>query len=130
MRYMWGAEIVAIALYLWIGEMIAVSWLSFPNAGTIFIMLGIVDCVSFFLRFRKRYAPALDLARRQPEDIRSVRRWMSSWITLICIAQSEALLGLAFRLGHKTLEQALPFYVLAGLLTLWLWPRPAWAPAV
>jgi hypothetical protein len=129
MRYIWGAEIIAIALYVLIGEISTVSWLGFPNAGKIFILLGIADCFYFFWWVRKRYSSASDVVRRQPEDIRSVRRWTNSWVTLICLAQSEALWGLAFRLGHKTLEETLPFYVLASLLTLWLWPRTVWASA-
>jgi len=128
MRFLWFGYSVPIVLYIWIGEtMPGLSWLNFPRAGATFVILGVLSLLDFSWSKTKRYSPALEVIQSQPEDIRTVRRWMNSWIVLICIAQSEALFGLAFRMGGKTLQQSLPFYVVGVLLTLWLWPRRVWS---
>jgi hypothetical protein len=128
MRFTWFAFIVSIVLYVWIGEtMPGFSWLNFAKAGEIFVILGVFNLLSFLWARRKLYSPALEVIQSQPENVRAVRRWMSSWIVLLCIAQSETLFGLAFRMGDKTLQQSLPFYVVGSVLTLWLWPRQVWS---
>jgi hypothetical protein len=128
MRFVWFGYIVSIVLYVWVGEtMPGLSWLNFSRAGETFVILGVLDLLYFSWSKRKRYSPALEGIQSQPENIRTVRRWMNSWIVLVCIAQSEALFGLVFRMGDKTLQQSLPFYVVGFLLTLWLWPRQVWS---
>lgn len=127
MRFIWFAFIVSIALYVWIGEtMPGFSWLTFDNAGKAFFILAVLNLVSFSWAWRKLYSPALAVIRSHPENIRAVKRWMSSWIILLCNAESLAVFGLAFRMGDKTLQQSSPFYVVGLLLTLWLWPRQVW----
>lgn len=128
MRLLWLAFFVSIALYVWIGEtMPGFSWLSFENAGKILFMLAVLDLLSFSWARRKLYSPALEVLQSQPENIRAVKRWMSTWTILLCNAQAVAVFGLAFRMGDKTLRQSLAFYVVGFLLTLWLWPRQVWS---
>jgi hypothetical protein len=128
MHLMWFSFIVAFVLIVWAGEtMPGFSWLAFPNAGKTFFILAVFYILSFFWVRGKRYSPALEAIRSQPEDIHAVRRWMSSWTMLVCMANAQTLFGFAFRMGGKTLQQSLPFYVLGFLLTLWLWPRQVWS---
>ena len=128
MRLMWFGFIVTIPLYIYMGEtMTGFSWLNFSYAGKTFAVLSILDLYCFMWAWRKRYSPALGAIQREPENIHAVRRWMSSWTILICMAESETLFGFAFRKGDKTLQQSLPFYIVGLLLTLWLWPRHAWS---
>jgi hypothetical protein len=128
MRIMWLGMIIAIPLYIWIGENgPAISWLKFPKAGRTFAILAVLNLVSFSWALCTRYSPALRVFKAQPEDIRGLRRWMNMWIILLCNANSVTLLGLAFRMGGKTVQQTLPFYVVGSLLTLSLWPRQVWS---
>jgi hypothetical protein len=128
MRLIWFAFIVSIALYVWIGEtMPGFSWLTFPNAGKTFVTLAVLNFLYFLWAWRKLYSRALEVIQIQPENIHAVRRWMNAWIILMCLAESETLFGLAFRMGGKTLQQSLPFYMVGSILTLWLWPRQVWS---
>ena len=133
MRFIWLAILVSIALYIWTGEkMSGFTWLNFHNAGKTFVVLAFLDLLSFSLIRWKTYSPAFALVQEQTENGNAIRGWMTSWIILLCLAESEALFGLAFRMGDKTLAKSLPFYALGILLTLWLWPREFWpsAPSV
>ena len=122
-----SSSLFPIPLYVYIGETIpGFSWLNFPNAGKTFVILEVIDLLSFLWVRRELYSPALEVIQSQPENIHAVRRWLSSWIILLCTANCEPLFGLAFRMGHKTLQQSLPFYVVGSLLILWLWPRQVW----
>lgn len=129
MRAVWFCFLISIPLYVYFGEMMPVfSWLSFPNAGKIFVTLAVLDLLSFSWALRKRYSPAVRAVRGEPETMRNAKRWMASWTILICDASSLMLLGIAFRLGGKTLRQSLPFYLVGALLILSLWPRQIWSP--
>jgi hypothetical protein len=124
MRLIWLAFLISILLYVYIGDTMAgISWLTFSNGGKSFILLSALGLLSFVLFRKKRYSAALEFAKQQPENIHAVRGWMNSWIVLLSIAESEALFGLCFRMGNKTLQQSLPFYAVGFLLTLSLWPR-------
>jgi hypothetical protein len=128
MRLVWFNLIVSFVLFVWIGEtMPGISWLAFPNAGKTFVILAVFDIVSLFWSWRKRYSPALGAVRSQPKDIDAVRSWKGSWTVLVCMANAEIAFGFAFRMGGKTLQQTLPFYVFGALVFLWLWPRPVWS---
>lgn len=128
MRFIWFSFIVSIPLYIWTGETIqGPSWLTFPNAGTVFIIIGVLNLLSLSWAWRKRYSPALEAIRSQPENIDVVRRWNNSWTIVICNADAMTVVGLAFRLGGKTLLQSLTFYVVGALSVLWLWPREVWS---
>jgi hypothetical protein len=128
MRLIWFGFIIAIPLYAWVGETVqATSWLNFWHAGEVFGILAVVELFYFFWARKKLYTPALVALQNQPGDMHAVRRWMNSWIVLLCMANSMILFGLAFRLGSKTLQQSVPFYVVGSLLILWLWPRQVWS---
>jgi Na+/melibiose symporter-like transporter len=127
MRAVWASMIVALALYVWIGEMEPrLSWLGFNHAATVFGALGILNLLEVFYFVKRRYRSHAHAMRNRPEDSLALRRWTGSWNILVCLALSEALFGLALRMGGKTLQQALPFYVVALVLILGLWPRPIW----
>ena len=128
MRLMWITFLVSILLYVYIGEtMPGFEWLNFRHAGKTFVTAAVLDVLLFFWYRTKRYRAAVDLAKAHPEDFRAVRRWMTHWMILLCIAESEAVYGICLRMGNKTLQQSLPLYGVGFLLTLSLWPRPTWA---
>jgi hypothetical protein len=75
MRRLWFTLIVSFALFVWIGEtMPGYSWLAFPSAGKIFVLLAAFNLVSLFWFWRERYSPALGAIRSQPQDINVVRK--------------------------------------------------------
>lgn len=124
MRLTWLAFTILIPLYIWAGETIrGFSWLNFPYAGRVFGILAVSDLFYFFWARKKLYLPALEDIQSQPGNVHFLMRWKYSWTVLICMANSVMLFGFAFRMGGKTLQQSLPFYVLASFLILWLWPR-------
>src|SRR5690348_3350514 len=128
MRFIWGGIVIAVPLYIYIGETIpAPSWLSFSCAGTTFVTLAVLNLLAFWWALRKRYSPAVKILQLHPEDMHATRRWMSMWVVLLCNANCLTLFGLVLIWEGKTMEQTLPFYGLGLLLTLWLWPRAAWS---
>jgi hypothetical protein len=127
MRLVWFCFIISIPLYAYIGEtMPRFSWLSFPNAGKTFAILAALHLLSFSWALRKRYSPTVGAVRTEPEDMLAVKRWMASWTILIGNANSVVLFGFALRMGGKTLQRSLPFYVVGALLILSLWARQIW----
>jgi hypothetical protein len=130
MRMMWFGLITANVLYVYIGETEPVlSWLSFRHAAKTFAILAMLSFIAFAWALWKRYLPAVEALRDQPENMQAVKRWMGRWTILLCNASSLTLFGLAFRMGGKTLQQSAPFYLVGVLLTLWLWPRQVWSSA-
>lgn len=128
MRRLWLAIALTIPLYVYIGEtMPGFSWLTFSNAGRTFIILSIFDLWSLLWFWGKRFSPALKAVRSQPENTRMVSRWMTCWIILVCLAETEALFGVALQMGSKSLKQSLPLYLVAFFLMLCLWPRQFWS---
>jgi hypothetical protein len=126
-RIVWCAFILTIPLYIYAGHVFGtISWLSFPNAGKLFIILAVLNLWSYGWTWRSRYSPARSTFQDEPEDIDAVRRWNGSWVVLISVAQCQSLFGFALQMGGKTLEQSLPFYAAGAILTLWLWPRKVW----
>jgi hypothetical protein len=123
MRLMWFTFLVSVPLYVFMGETTRFSWLNFPNAGKVFILLGALTLLSFTWALRKRYSPALGAVLTEPDNIVVVRRWMNFWTMVLCNANALVVIGLAFRMGGKTLRQTLPFYVVGSILILSLWPR-------
>jgi hypothetical protein len=85
------------------------SWLSLPNAGKTFVSLAALNLLSFSWAFGMRYSPAVRAVRTEPETMRAVKRCMASWTILICNTSSVIVIGLAFRMGGKTLRESLPF---------------------
>jgi hypothetical protein len=128
MRLMWLALIIVDLLYVYIGETQPVlSWLEFRNAGKTFVILAVLNFTSFLWALLRRYRPAVGVLRREPENMRAVKRWMGMWTILLGNASSLTLFGLALRMGGKTLQQSLCFYIPGVLLTLSLWPRQVWS---
>ena len=99
------------------------SWLNFSTSGETLVALSILCLCDFLWFWRKRYSQALHAVQTEAENIRLIKRWMNYWVILVSLAECEALFGLALRLGGKRLQQALPFYLVALLLMLRLWPR-------
>ena len=126
LRVLWFVWVVTIALYVWVGEMVSgIPWLDFPNARTVFTLVGIASLVGFVWFRQRKYSESLEALRSQPDDIHAIRRWINSWLVLACVAEIEAVFGLVMRLGGHALQQSLPFYVVGLLLTLWMWPQLA-----
>jgi hypothetical protein len=95
--------------------------------GKTFVILAALNLLSFSWAFWMRYSLAVLAVRTEPETMRAVKRWMASWTILICNASSVIVIGLAFRIGGKTLRESLPFYVVGAVLILSLWPRQIWS---
>src|SRR5580704_6240864 len=118
MRLVWVAFVVAIPLYVYCGEVTPrLTWFSFANAGKVYIAMAVFNVYYVFSTWKRLYVPAVSALQNQPDNMRAVRRWMSGGIVLISMVQCQALFGLALREDGKTLEQALPFYLAACLLT-------------
>lgn len=130
MRLTWFAFLMTIPLYVYAATIGGFSWLNIRNAVTIFDVLGILDLFYFAWIRIGRYSHALEAAQEHPEDMRAVGRWKVFWTVLITIAEAEALFGVLLQMQNKALKPALPFYVLASLLLLTLWPRQIWSQGI
>ena len=127
MRLIWIAFVVSTLLYVYIGETTpGFGWLHFKDADKLFVTVAALNLLSFVWFRIKRYPSGVKLAKDRPHDIRAIRRWMNYWLVLLCSAESIAVFGFGLRMGDKTLGQTIPFYAVALLLELSLWPLPAW----
>jgi len=124
MRFMWFAFLTSILLYIYIATITPPPvWLNFRNATKIFPILGVLDLVYFAWFRTRRFPGALELAQERPRDIHAIRRWVAAWITLVAIAETEALFGLCLQWGNKSPREAVPLYALGFFLIASLWPR-------
>lgn len=123
MRLIWFAFLASIPLYVYVATVTNFDWLNIRNAGTIFDILGILDVLYFGGIRISLYARAQKAAQGHSEDMRAVRRWMVFWIILVSIADAEALFGVCLQAAKNTLRPAVPFYAVAFVLLLSLWPR-------
>ncbi|MGB6874486.1 MAG: hypothetical protein WBD87_00495 [Candidatus Acidiferrales bacterium] len=130
MRLIWFAFLMSIPLYIYAGMLASFSWLNIRNSGIIFDVLGVLDLLYFGGIRISLYARAREAAQGHSDDIRAVRRWMVFWIVLLSSAEAEALFGVCLQVGNNTLRPALPFFVVAFLLLLTLWPRQIWSPGI
>lgn len=124
MRSIWIAFVMSIVLYVYIGEtMPGFDWLHFKHAARVFVTLSILNFASFAWFRMKRHPAGVELAKARPHDVSAFRHWMTCWTVLMAMSESIAVFGLCFRMGGKTLQQTMPFYAVALLLVLSLWPR-------
>jgi hypothetical protein len=124
MRLYWAAFAVTIPIYLFAGTTsFRISWLNFQNSGKIFVALAALNLCAFSWALRKLYLPAKQRLQQNPENAAAVKRWMSSWMVLVCDAGAMSLYGFAFWTGNKTLKQSSPFFVIELVLMIFLWPR-------
>ena len=123
MRLMWFAFLATIALYIYAGTITNFSFLNFRNEGIVLSILGILDLLYFGAIRLGLFARALKAAQEHPEDMRAVRRYTVAWTILLSIAEAEALFGVCVQMARHKIQPALPFYGLAFLLILSLWPR-------
>jgi hypothetical protein len=130
MRGLWLAFLASVPLYLCVGEISkTIPWLNFPNAEATLATLAVLALFSFLWVLLKRYFPALQIVRSQPNDMHAVRRWQVFWVNLLAIANCQILFGFVFWMGGKTFTQSAPFFVVGSLLLLLLWPRQVWSSA-
>jgi hypothetical protein len=127
MRLVWLAITLTIPLYIYAGTITSFAWLNFPKAETIFYILGVLYLISFIGFRMRRYPRALEAAQEHSDNMQAVRRWSTVWMILISNGEAEAVIGVCLQMKNGRLTPALPFYVLAFLLTLSLWPRPIWS---
>ena len=126
MRLMWFAFLMTIPRYIYGVAIGGFAWLNVRRTA-IFDGLGILDLLSFaWIRIR-RFAPALRTTQEHSEDISVVRHWLAVSTALLTIAEAEAVFGTLLQIGHNALKPAAPFYALASLLLLTLWPRRIWS---
>lgn len=130
MRLMWFAFLMTIPLYIYGVAIGGLSWLHIRNAGTIFGVLGVLDLFYFAWIRMTRYSRALEAAQEHAEDMRTVRRWTVFWTVLVAIAESEALFGVCLQAAKDALRPAVPFYAVAFVLLLSLWPRQIWSSGI
>jgi hypothetical protein len=93
-----------------------VIWLSY------LILVLIVCGIAFYFQI-KRVRPAAQTLQTQPDNAPALVRWRAGNIVSFVLAESVMLYGFALRFMGATLQQSLPFYVVAIALMLVWWPQ-------
>ncbi|MGA8220819.1 MAG: hypothetical protein WB780_04130 [Candidatus Acidiferrales bacterium] len=95
---------------------ISVIWLSI-------LAVSLIVCgIAFYFQF-KRVRPAAERLQVQPDDASALVRWRAGNIVSFVLVEAVMLYGFALRFLGGTLQQSLPFYVVAIALMLMWWPQ-------
>ena len=128
LRLTWFSMLAAVPLYLYALQFTpGISWFHFRHATQVFSALSVLDLISFFWLWQKRYLPSVENMRTYPDNIRAIERWVQSVTILLSLAESHAVFGVALCFGGRTLKQSSPLFVVSLVLILLVWPRKVWA---
>ena len=123
LRVVHGAMLVAVLLYVWIGEQIGPK--AAHDVALLQLVLALVSAstvAAALVLCRKMTLPAEAALRSNSQDAAALQRWRGGYIVSFAISESIALFGLVLRVLGGSLRQSLPFYLAAVVLLLILRP--------
>ncbi len=124
MRLIQIAMLVSIALYVVVGEKVALHAPTPKSTlfyGISFISISMVGAI--FVVRRTLVMPSEGVLRERPDDVVNLARWKSGYIVTFAFCETLALFGLVLRLLGFTLSQVWPFYLGGFALMLFFAPR-------
>jgi len=120
-----AALIFAIAIYMFIGERVAVGTVGPVNA-MLFQILAVVAVVNIVVILIVRHSmvmPALVVLQRDPGDSAASRRWRGGYIVTYALCEAIALYGFVLRIMGFSYRMIVPFYLASFILLIFLSPR-------
>lgn len=131
-RILQSAFLVAVLMLALVGEQVSPLGPALPRGARLGLAIFAFVALFFLAVVRQRViSPAQSGLRQQSpasppmdpaEETALLARWRAGYMVFFAVCESVGLCGLLLRLLGGTLQQALPFYVLAGLTLLALGP--------
>ena len=119
-----AAMLMAIVLYMFIGEKIAVG--RSPVSPVVFqaiAVISIMTVVALFALRRVMVLPAFASLQTSPNDARALGRWRAGYIVSYALCEALALYGFALRVVGFPFSQVVLFYVASLALLVYYRPQ-------
>jgi hypothetical protein len=120
-----AALIFAIAIYMFIGERVAIGTVGPVNAMLfqILAVVAVVNIVVILIVRRSMVMPALAVLQRDPGDSAASTRWRGGYIVTYALCEAIALYGFVLRIMGFSYRMIVPFYLASFILLIFLSPR-------
>ena len=120
-----AALIFAVAVYMYIGEKLAVGKPGPINTMLFQIMavVAVINVVLIFIIRRSMVAPPLDTLRDNQSDATALNRWRTGYLITYVLCEAVALYGFILRIMGFSFRTVVPFYLASVILMIYFGPR-------
>jgi hypothetical protein len=120
-----AALIFAIAVYMFIGERVAVGRASPINAMLfqILAVVAVVNVVGILIVRRSTVTPAMAALLNNSADQIALNRWRGGYIVTYALCEAIALYGFVLRIIGFSYRMVVPFYLASFILMIYFGPR-------
>lgn len=124
LRILWGALLMAIVLYVVVGEIVAKNHSALnPTFYEAISLIAILDVITIFAVRRVMVSGALKALASDVENKAGLIHWRAGSIVTFALCIAVGLFGLVVRILGASSSQAAPFYLSGVLLMLCFVPR-------
>ena len=119
------AMLVSIAVYVFIGKIMAPAMAPAPNRNLYFALtLVAITTVGMIFAVRRLFVVRSEATlAAQPEDTAALNRWRSGYIIMFALSEAVALFGLVLQILGFVFFDVAPFYIAGFVLMLLFGPR-------
>ena len=120
-----AALIFAIAVYMFIGEQVAVGR-AVPINAMLFQILAVVAVVNIVLILiirRSMVTPSFGVLQKNQADSSALTRWRGGYILTYALCEAIALYGFVLRVLGLSYRMVVPFYLASFILMIFFSPR-------
>jgi hypothetical protein len=120
-----AALIFAIAVYMVIGERVAVGRASPINAMLfqILAVMAVVNVVGILIVRRSMVMPSLAALQTNSADTAALMRWRGGYIVTYALCEAIALYGFVLRVLGFSYRMVVPFYLASFILMIYFGPH-------
>lgn len=94
-----------------------------PTISYVFTTLAVAVIGAIFVVRRTMVFRAGESLATQPDDVLSLKHWMSGFIATYALCEMLAFFGLLQRLLGGSVQQSVPYFLGAVILLIFFWPR-------
>lgn len=124
LRILWIALVIALGLYVYLPEALAVGPKSPSPVVFLFVsMITVLMVGSAFLVRRKRIVAAEAALASAPGNPKALEQWRTGYVICLALSESLGLYGLVLRFIGFGFAQVAPFYLAGAGLLLFFFPR-------
>jgi hypothetical protein len=120
-----AALLVAVALYMFVGEQLASGRVESPNVVLFQVMaiVAVVNVVLIVVVRRSMVAPSLAVLRSNSSDLPALNRWRGGYVVTYALCEAVALYGFILRIMGFSFRSVVPFYLASVILMIYFGPR-------
>ncbi len=120
-----AAFIFAIAVYMFVGERVAVGKPGPVNAMLfqILAVVAVVNVVVIVVVRKSIVTPSLAALRANANDMQALNRWRGGFVVTYALCEAIALYGFILRIVGFSYTMVVPFYLASFILMIYFGPR-------